>query len=251
MRGSVPRALAAMVIVSGVAAATWSAGRGDTAEAAVTETRVVLSDDFSGDRGGEPDGDVWTATGSGGTARLDGEGRLALGSALRTETIFEQESGHVEARIKGDRADGAWRALGVLDASGRVPAGQPEILASDQVDSGDFHTYAIDWTPTTLTWSLDGRQVLRFTPEQKGMPKIFVLNGAAGGQNSSGMLVDQVEITVQVPVDTSSAKQWKAFIAYKAGDLVKYRTVVYRVREAHTSLPDWKPDLVPALFEKV
>lgn len=251
MRGSLPRALAAaMVIVSGTAAVTWASGHGDPAEAATT-TRVVLSDDFSGDRGAGPDGDRWAPPDRQGSARLDGAGLLALGSVLRTGKTFEQTYGHAEARIRMNRGEGAWRALGVLDAAGRVPAGRVETLASDRVDARDFHTYAIDWTPTTLTWSLDGRQVFRFTPEQQNLPKIFVLNPASGRRYSNGMLVDQVKITVQVPVDTSSATPWKAFVTYKAGDLVRFRGAVHRVREAHTSLPDWRPDLVPALFEKL
>jgi hypothetical protein len=251
MRGSLPRALtAAALIVAGTAAVTWASGHGDRAEAA-TSTRVVLDDDFSGDRGAGPDGDVWAPVDRWGTARLDGAGLLGLGSVLRTGKTFEQEYGHAEARIRVDRTDGAWRALGVLDASGRVPAGQVETLAPDRVDGRDFHTYAIDWTPTTLTWSMDGRQVLRFTPQQRNLPKVFVLNLASGGRYSSGMQVDHVRISVQVPVDTSSAKQWKAFLTYEAGDLVRFRSAVYRVREAHTSLPDWRPDQVPALFEKI
>lgn len=252
MRRSLSRALAAaVVIVSGTTAVMWAAGRGDTAEAAASQ--VVLDDDFSGNRGGRPDAAVWTVGDGRGMVWLDGDGRLALGSALRTAKAFEQASGRAEARIKMDRTDGAWRALGVFDASGRVLDGRMETLAPDRVSSSDFHTYAIDWTPAALTWSVDGREVLRFTPQQQGQPKVFVLNSAGGMQYSGGVVVDSVKITVQVPTTpapTASAAQWKTFAAYKAGDLVKYREVVYRVREAHTSLPDWKPDLVPALFEK-
>lgn len=257
MRGSLPRALAAAVlIVSGTAAATWAAGRSDTAAAATTESRVVFRDDFSGDRGAGPDGDVWSDTDRWGSARLDGDGRLALGSVLRTARTFDQEYGRAEARIRMDRGDGAWRALGVLDASGRIPPGRTETLGADRVDADDFHTYVIDWTPTTLTWSLDGREVLRYTPEQPGQPLAFALNLAAAGRRSGGMLVDHVTVSVQVPVPpspvpTASAAPWRVFTAYRAGDLVRYREVVYRVREVHTSLPDWRPDLVPALFEKV
>jgi hypothetical protein len=245
MRG---RALtAAVVMVAGSLAATGVTGHGDAAEAA-TVNRTVLSDGFSGDRGDRPDGDVWAAAdGRGSVAALDGEGRLALHSVLRTGKTFPQAYGRAEARIKVWRRDGAWRALGVLDDEGRVPAGSVETLGSDRVDGDDFHTYTIDWTPTTLTWSLDGRKVLRFTRAEKGEPLMFVLNLASGGYYSNGMLVDWV--TVRTPVQVDAAK-WKAFTAYRAGQLVEYRKVVYRVREAHTSLPGWQPDLVPALFGK-
>ncbi|GIE79626.1 hypothetical protein Aph02nite_55760 [Actinoplanes philippinensis] len=241
MRG---RALiAAAVMVAGAVAATPATG----AEAA-TVNRTVLSDGFSGAGGDRPDGDVWTlADGRRGIAVLDGDGRLALGSALRTTKTFPQQYGRAEARIQGRRTDGAWRALGVLDAQGGVPAGSLETLGPDRVDGDDFHTYAVDWTPTTLTWSLDGRAVLRFTRAAKGEPLMFVLNMASGGYYSNGMLVDWV--TVRTPVQVDAAK-WKAYTAYKPGQLVEYKKVIYRVREAHTSLPGWQPDLVPALFAK-
>ncbi|MFC4067608.1 family 16 glycosylhydrolase [Actinoplanes subglobosus] len=246
MRG---RALtAAAVILAGSLAATWTTGRDDAAEAA-TVNRTVLSDSFSGDRGDRPDDDVWAVAGGGrrSTAVLDGNGRLALGAVLRTGKTFTQAYGRAEARISMWRQDGAWRALGVLDDQGRIPAGTVETLASDRVDE-NFHTYAVDWTPTTLTWSVDGRKVIRFTRAEKGTPLVFVLNLASGGYYSGGMLVDWV--TVRTPVQVRDAAKWKPFTAYKAGQLVGYRKVVYRVREAHTSLPGWQPDLVPALFAK-
>jgi beta-glucanase (GH16 family) len=245
MRG---RALtAAAVIVAGSLAVTWTAGRGDAA-AAATVNRTVLSDTFSGDRGDQPDNEVWVVSGDRRSpAMLDGDGKLALSAVLRTGETFTQAYGRAEARIRMWRPDGAWRALGVLDDQGRVPAGTVETLASDRVDGDDFHTYAVDWTPTTLTWSLDGRKVLRFTRAEKGEPLAFVLNPASGGYYNGGMLVDWVRVRTPVQVD---AAKWKAFTAYEAGQLVEYRKVVYQVREAHTSLPGWQPDLVPALFAK-
>jgi hypothetical protein len=245
MRGRV--LIAAVVMVAG-SLATGVTGRGDAAEAA-TVIRTVLSDGFSGAPGDRPDDAVWAvAGGRWSTAVLDGAGRLAMNATLSTERTFTQAYGRAEARIQVWRMDGAWRALGVLDAEGRVPAGSAETLASDRVDGDDFHTYAIDWTPTTLTWSVDGRKVLRFTRAEKGEPLRFVLNLASGGYYSTSMLVDWVTVRTRVRVD---ADGWKAFTAYRAGQLVEYRKVVYRVREAHTSLPGWQPDLVPALFAKV
>ncbi|BEL11494.1 hypothetical protein Q0Z83_096850 [Actinoplanes sichuanensis] len=242
MRG---RVLAAAVLM--LVAATMT-GNGAAAEAA-TVTRTVLSDGFTGARGDRPADDVWAVSGGRGSfAVLDGEGRLALNAVLRTEKTFSQAYGRAEARIQAWRVDGAWRALGVLDENGRVPAGSLETLASDQVDGDDFHTYAIDWTPTTLTWSLDGRKVLRFTRAEKGTPLTVVLNMASGGYYSNGMLVDWVTVRTRVEVD---APKWKAFTDYEPGKLVEYKKVVYKVREAHTSLPGWQPDLVPALFAKV
>ena len=253
-RGRLPRALtAAVVILSGTTGVVAGAPAAPAAHLAAPSTpattvsRVVLGDDFSGARGDEPDPAVWAFEGGRrDVARLDGDGRILLTAPLRTTKTFPAGYGHAEARIRGIRAEGAWRALGVLDAEGRVPAGKVETLDTDRVGWDDFHTYAIDWTPTTLTWSLDGRKVLRLTPAEKGRPLAFVLNLAGGGYGPSLMLVDSVKVTVRV-----SAPAWKRYTTYRAGQLVAYKNVIYRVREPHTALPGWEPTLVPALFAKV
>ncbi|MBO3736476.1 carbohydrate-binding protein [Actinoplanes flavus] len=250
LSGSLRRALAAaVVVVSGAAAVTV------TPTAAVAGTnRVVFRDDFSGDRGDAPDAGRWDNGGGRRTsAWLDGDGNLLLGSALRTGKTFGQAYGRAEARILVDREDGGGRPLGVLDGTGRTPDGHVEVLGSGRVDGDDFHTYAIDWTPTTLTWSLDGHAVLRLTPEGDTRPYTFVLNPSSGGYRSSGMVVEAVTVTVReaAPIASKSAPAWRPFTAYRSGDLVSQRNVVYRVREPHTSLPGWDPSLVPALFLKV
>lgn len=48
-----------------------------------------------------------------------------------------------------------------------------------------------------------------------------------------------------------ATKAWAAFTDYKAGDLVTYKGVTYRVKEKHTSLPGWEPTALPNLFTKV
>lgn len=40
-------------------------------------------------------------------------------------------------------------------------------------------------------------------------------------------------------------------VSYAVGDRVYYNGVLYRVLQAHTSLPAWKPDITAALFAKV
>ncbi|BFU42524.1 carbohydrate-binding protein [Krasilnikovia sp. MM14-A1004] len=47
------------------------------------------------------------------------------------------------------------------------------------------------------------------------------------------------------------ASNWKVHTAYKAGDLVKFKGKVYRVKETHTALPGWEPTALPNLFELV
>ncbi|MBB2946173.1 hypothetical protein FB565_005931 [Actinoplanes lutulentus] len=230
---------AAAVFVSGLAVAA-------PASAATTVTRVVFSDDFSGDRGTAPNPAKWVRQDD--DARLDGEGNVTLDDPLRTVRTFASSNGHAEARIKPGREYGAWRALAVLDESGQLPAGQVEPLADDRVDPNEFHTFAIDWTATSIVWSVDGTKVLRFTPAESGKPFHLLLNVTMGERRSPDVVVDSVRVTVKVTVAT---KPWKKFTTYKAGQYVTYKDVAYRVRERHTSLPGWQPSLVPALFQKI
>ena len=244
--GSLLRSLlAAAVIVSGAAVVT----RAGTAAAADTVNRAVLSDGFAAARGVDADATRWVPSSE---ARHDGDGHLLLRGALRSVRTFDQAYGRAEARLRVRRGPGAWRALGVLDTAGRVPAGELETLAEDQVDD-DFHTYAIDWTPSALVWSVDGRQVLRYTLADPGKPFALVLNLASGGRRSAVMSADSVRVTVRVTVAARKppAAPWKAYTEYRAGALVRYQGVTYQVRELHTALPGWQPSLVPALFRKV
>ncbi|WP_328462090.1 family 16 glycosylhydrolase [Actinoplanes sp. NBC_00393] len=233
--------LAAAVLVLGI-------GPGAPARAADTVSRSALSDDFTGARGGAPDGAKWAVAGDARRAQLTGDGELFLATQLRTQKTLGQKSGRAEARIRMSRDGGAWRALGVLTPDGGLPAGRVEVLADDSVGSEDFHTYVIDWSPTTLVWSVDGRKVLRFTPSTAGQPFRLSLNTAAGGRDPDSMLVDYVRVSVRVTVQ---ATNWKIQTTYRPGKYVRYRGELYRVQEFHTSLPGWQPDLVPAIFKKV
>ncbi|MNN09331.1 Chitinase A1 precursor [compost metagenome] len=42
---------------------------------------------------------------------------------------------------------------------------------------------------------------------------------------------------------------WAPYTAYTVNQLVTYNGVTYKVIQAHTSLPGWEPDKVPALFQ--
>ena len=216
--------------------------------AADTVSRPVLSDDFTGTRASAPDATKWAVSGDPRRAQLTGDGQLALITLVQTRKTITQKYGRAEARVRMSRDGGAWRALGVLTEDGRLPAGRVEVLADDRVGSSDFHTYVITWTPTSIVWSLDGRKVLRFTPAASGRPFRLALNTAAGGREAASMLVDRVRISVQVSVD---ATRWKTYTTYRPGKYVRFQGELYRVRELHTSLPAWQPDLVPDLFQKV
>ncbi|MFC7527796.1 carbohydrate-binding protein [Actinoplanes sp. GCM10030250] len=238
--------LAIAVLVSGIAPVALAAGRGTPASAADTISRSVFADEFDGARGGPPDATKWVAGDS--RAGLTGDGQLVLATQLHVLQPFTQANGRAEARIRMSRAGGAWRALGVLDESGNLPAGQVEVLGDDQVSGDDFHTYVIDWTPASLVWSMDGRKVLKFTPEVPGRPLVLTLNPGAGGRRSDSMVVDHVRVSVRVTVEATT---WKTYTTYKPGKYVRFKGNIYRVRELHTSLPGWQPTLVPGLFQKI
>lgn len=52
-----------------------------------------------------------------------------------------------------------------------------------------------------------------------------------------------------VPVDDYPA--WEPGIAVKPGELYAHQGGLYQTIQAHTTQPDWAPDLVPALWKKV
>jgi len=47
----------------------------------------------------------------------------------------------------------------------------------------------------------------------------------------------------------ADAAAWRAGVAYNVGDKVIFEGMSYNVIQAHTSQSDWRPPLVPALFE--
>jgi hypothetical protein len=191
-----PRALAALVAATaGLAAAVWLPGRNDVAVA--TEHRPVFGDDFDDRRGAGLDSARWRLDGDPEHARQDGEGNLVVSRLMITRNAFAEPFGHAEARIKVRRAAGPWRAFGAVDKYGRVLRGKVEVLdrRADLTSGDDFHTYAIDWSPTSVLWSVDGRPSLRLTPDEPGLPIALVLNLATDGRRPGRMVVDFVRVT--------------------------------------------------------
>ncbi|XVU24618.1 carbohydrate-binding protein [Actinoplanes sp. CA-054009] len=279
-----PRAVAALAVaIVGLAAAIYLPGRNDVADA--SERRSSFSDDFGGER---LDAGKWLIDGDDRENGRQRDGELVVDRLMSTRKAFAQPFGHAEARIKVDRESGPWRAFGVVDKYGRVLRGTLETLDedADRTSGDDFHLYVIDWSPTAIVWSVDGRPALRLVPDEPGLPIALVLNLATDGRRPGRMVVDFVKVTASYkplpapsapssePAPSSAAPSsaapssaapssaaptsaaptvpaWKAFTAYAAGDLVTYKGVTYRVKEAHTSLPGWEPTALPNLFEKV
>ncbi|MEU6405030.1 lectin [Streptomyces sp. NPDC046985] len=142
---------------------------------------------------------------------------------LNTSGKFSAQYGHVEARMKIPRGQGMWPAFwmlgddigqvgwpnsGEIDVmenvgfepstvhgtihgpgySGSAGIGAPYSLPGGQAFADAFHTYAVDWAPGSLTWSVDGVVYQRRTPADLGgktwvfdKPFFLILNLAVGG----------------------------------------------------------------------
>jgi hypothetical protein len=67
----------------------------------------------------------------------------------------------------------------------------------------------------------------------------------------SGQPSDEAASTLVAHLDPAacaSATDWAPNTAYATGAIVRYMGVVYEVIQGHTSLANWTPDVVPALF---
>ncbi|GAB1340517.1 hypothetical protein ACE1SV_71070 [Streptomyces sp. E-15] len=164
---------------------------------------------------------------------------------LNTAGKFSAKYGHVEARMKIPRGQGMWPAFWMLGTSGGGWPDSGEVDVMENVGKnpsavygtihgpgysgsggiGDsyslpgggafadaFHTYAIDWAPDSISWSVDGKVYQRRTPDDLGgknwvfnAPFFLILNLAVGGdwpgepdgstQFPQQLVVDSVSVT--------------------------------------------------------
>ncbi|MFD9000100.1 ricin-type beta-trefoil lectin domain protein [Streptomyces sp. NPDC059582] len=139
---------------------------------------------------------------------------------LNTSGKFTAQYGHVEARMKIPRGQGMWPAFWMLgtpvnwpdsgeidimenvgfepstvhgtihgpgySGSGGIGAGYS--LPNGQAFADAFHTFAVDWAPDSITWTVDGNVYQRRTPADLGgrtwvfnKPFFLILNLAVGG----------------------------------------------------------------------
>lgn len=175
-------------------------------------------------------------------------GRCEYTSArLNTSGKFSAAYGRVEARMKIPRGQGMWPAFWMLGTdigqvgwpnsgeidvmenvgfepstihgtihgpgySGTGGIGAAYSLPGGQAFADAFHTFAVDWAPDSITWSVDGTVYQRRTPADLGgktwafnKPFFLILNLAVGGYwpgdpNSSTafpqqLVVDDVKVT--------------------------------------------------------
>jgi beta-glucanase (GH16 family) len=141
---------------------------------------------------------------------------------MNTSGKFSAQYGHVEARMKIPRGQGMWPAfwmlgtdidsvswpncgeVDIMENIGKEPAtvhgtihgpgysGANGIGAGYNLPSGafadDFHTFAVDWAPDSIKWSVDGNVYETRTPADVGgnqwafnKPFFLILNLAVGG----------------------------------------------------------------------
>ena len=135
---------------------------------------------------------------------------------------FTQQYGHIEARIKVPRGQGMWPAfwllgddigsnpwpncgeIDIMENVGKEPStvhgsahgpgysGGNPLTGTYNLPSGafgdDFHTFAVDWAPDSIKWSVDGQVYETHTPADTGgnkwvfdHPFYIILNVAVGG----------------------------------------------------------------------
>ncbi|MBR8743932.1 family 16 glycosylhydrolase [Nocardiopsis sp. MG754419] len=156
------------------------------------------------------------------TARQESDGSYTS-ARMTTQNNIEHSYGRIEARIHLPSGQGIWPAFWMLGSdfpdtpwpdSGEIDimefigsdvgtvhgtvhgpgysAGDGVGAAYDHPDGGDFsddfHVFAIDWEPGSLTWSVDGVPFNTITPDDVDGDWVFdqdyfmILNVAVGGQ---------------------------------------------------------------------
>ena len=186
---------------------------------------------------------------------------------MNTSGKFSAQYGHVEARMKIPRGQGMWPAFWMLGTdigsvgwpnsgeidvmenvgfepstihgtihgpgySGSAGIGAGYTLANGQAFADAFHTFAVDWAPNSIKWSVDGVVYQTRTPADVGgntwafnKPFFLILNLAVGGYwpgdpNSSTafpaqLVVDSVSVTTS---DTATGAAIKG-LAGKCADV--------------------------------
>ncbi|OJJ21700.1 glycosyl hydrolase family 16 [marine bacterium AO1-C] len=210
---------------------------------------LVWSDEFEGTAGASPDASKWTydlGTGTNGwgngefqsytqdptNVALDGNGNLAItairntgpsytSARVKTQGLFEQQYGRIEARIKTPTGPGIWPAFWMLgsniDQVGWPQCGEIDIMeqkgqqsaitygsvhgpgysagdaitkpysiADSRFDS-DFFIYAIEWGADYIDFFVNGFLYKRVTPSDVtgewvyNQPFFLIFNVAVGG----------------------------------------------------------------------
>lgn len=193
-------------------------------ESAQSAWHLVWQDEFNGKSGSTPDSAKWTYdTGGNGwgnqelefytdsrkNSYLDGKGHLIIkavkelnfrdtytSARLKTQGLFAQKYGKVEARIKIPYGQGIWPAFWMLGSnisevgwpksgeidivenigkepsiihgtahgpgsSGEYGIGAPYTLSDGKHFADDYHLYGIEWDENEVSWYLDGKKYFK------------------------------------------------------------------------------------------
>ncbi len=167
---------------------------------------------------------------------LPGMGSYAYTSGLiESNHSFSQTYGYFEMRAQLPSGQGMWPAFWLLPKDGSWPPELDvmEVLGKDpstlyttahtaqtgaHTSSGvgsvvantstGYHTYAVDWEPTTITWYFDNKPVYQVaTPSDMNKPMYLVANLAVGG-NWAGNADATTPFPAQMQIDY--IKAWNA-----------------------------------------
>ncbi|WP_326566456.1 family 16 glycosylhydrolase [Amycolatopsis rhabdoformis] len=168
-------------------------------------------------------------------------GRCEYTSArLNTSGKFSQAYGHFETRMKLPRGQGMWPAFWMLGGGNWPTDGEIDVMENVGFEpntvhgtihgpgysgaggigagyngpnfSDDFHTYAVDWSPNKIVWSVDGNAYQTRTPSDLNGNRwvydhnfFIIMNLAVGGywpgdpngstQFPQQLVVDYVHVT--------------------------------------------------------
>jgi Glycosyl hydrolases family 16 len=191
-----PRTLAGVAVAAaGITLAVWLPTTDEQAEAgslpwADRSRSGDLADDFTGRR---LDPANWSLNAP--VAAWVGNGRLELFGTLTTRQWFTAPFGQAEARLRTSRATDVERAFTLLDDPWRRR--ESTATRTDGVSPTPgraFHTYVIDWTPESVTWTVDGAPSLRRDRAKPGRPVMLALNLGTQGRGPGHMSVDFVTV---------------------------------------------------------
>jgi carbohydrate binding protein with CBM5/12 domain/glycosyl hydrolase family 16 len=208
-----PRLIVTLVVAAaGLTTAVWLPARNDSADASERnrsresqnqprQRTTAFADEFGGQQGAVDSG-KWSGGRDTRNARLDGNGNLVLAAwgpssaRLQTRESFVPAYGHVEARIKTPRGEGAKPALSLVGSKG----GELNVLADPQ--AGEFHTYGLAWTPEQVVSLVDGQAVKTTKVAREAFDQTFSLVLSLGAPRRSDrptwMIVDFVRVTTAV-----------------------------------------------------
>jgi hypothetical protein len=206
-----PRLIVTLVVAAaGLTTAVWLPTRNDSADASERnrsrdtqnqprQQTTAFADEFGGQRGEAVDFRKWAGGENTRNARIDGAGNLVLTARrsssprLVTRESFVPAYGHVEARIKTSVGEGLTPTLSLVGSK----AGELNLIAAPL--PGDFHTYALAWTPDKIVSLVDGRAVNTTEVDERAFDQTFSLVLTLGaGQRSdlpARMVVDFVRLT--------------------------------------------------------